>query len=323
MTPSGWELEADQRHRELIARELGIESSKGLSTPGIDEPLKEEDVELSDWKLKAYRSLAARANYLSLDRPDIQYSVKELCRSMSRPTEGSWRKLMRVGKYLVARPRLAMRHNWQEEQQVITTSSDANWAGCLHSTKSTSGGSILVGDHLIKTWSKTQTNIALSSTESEFYSTLKAAQESIGIISLAEDFNKTMTARLQVDASAALGVAQRMGIGKIRHLQTGALWLQQQQLRNIVQLSKIPGADNTSDLMTKNVAREVLERHVTSMSGRFAVGRAGNAIERNVIKRKIRQQSAELRMLRSKNSVENQSIKGEVKLLTLTTLSAW
>ena len=36
-TDDGWELEADPRHAELLAEQLGVESGKGLSTPGIPE----------------------------------------------------------------------------------------------------------------------------------------------------------------------------------------------------------------------------------------------------------------------------------------------
>ena len=144
-TPSGWEVEADQRHGELIAKELGVDMTKGLTTPGVDEPVDEADMELHDWRLEKYRSLAARANYLALDRPDLQFAVKELCRNMSRPTESSWRRLVRVGKYFVRSPRLIMQYDWQADTEELTVHSDANWAGCVHSRKSTSGGVIMLG----------------------------------------------------------------------------------------------------------------------------------------------------------------------------------
>lgn len=39
-TPGGYELEADLRHAELVIEQLGLESSKAVVTPGIDqEPL--------------------------------------------------------------------------------------------------------------------------------------------------------------------------------------------------------------------------------------------------------------------------------------------
>ena len=42
-------------------------------------------------------ALAALANYLSLDRPDIQYAAKEIHLSMSKPKQRSWAKLKKVG----------------------------------------------------------------------------------------------------------------------------------------------------------------------------------------------------------------------------------
>ena len=41
------------------------------------------------------------------------------------------------------------------------------------------------------------------------------------------DYHDALDPWLYVDASAAIGVAQRTGLGKIRHLDTGSLWLQQ------------------------------------------------------------------------------------------------
>ena len=82
----GLVIEADQRRSELIAKELGVSESKGLATPEFDEPVEEDDAELKSWRLKMYRSLAARANYLALGRPDLQLAVNELCQSMARAT---------------------------------------------------------------------------------------------------------------------------------------------------------------------------------------------------------------------------------------------
>ena len=46
--------------------------------------------------------------------------------------------------------------------------------------RSTSGGLILLGEHLIKSWSTTQTITALSSGEAEYYAIVKGASQGIG-----------------------------------------------------------------------------------------------------------------------------------------------
>ena len=122
---------------------------------------------MTDWRATQFRSTSARANYLALDRPDLQFAVKERCRSMSRPTKNSWTKLIRLGKYIVHKPRLVLHYKWQDPVLEMVTYSDTNWAGCLKSRVSTFGGVIKFGDHLLRSWSETQTNIALSSAESD------------------------------------------------------------------------------------------------------------------------------------------------------------
>ena len=79
------------------------------------------------------------------------------------------------------------RFNWQSEQDVIDVHSGANWAGCKRSRKSSYGGTIAVGSHLIKSYAKTQAIIAKSSGESELYGVIRASTEALGISTLLED----------------------------------------------------------------------------------------------------------------------------------------
>ena len=53
-----------------------------------------------------YWAIAARCNYLSQDRPDLQFAVKETCRDMLEPTMSAWNKLEIIGQYLKGKPRL-------------------------------------------------------------------------------------------------------------------------------------------------------------------------------------------------------------------------
>ena len=85
----GLEYEADPRQVEKLVQELELEGAKSCVTPGV-KPLPEQfesDKPLDASRHTSFRALAARANYLSADRPDCQYSAKEICRWMSAPTE--------------------------------------------------------------------------------------------------------------------------------------------------------------------------------------------------------------------------------------------
>eukprot|EP00973_Karenia_brevis_P081866 11349902-Karenia_brevis.AAC.1 len=159
---SGIDYEPDPRHAEIIIEQLGLKEGKEVSTPGVDqEPLTANSTEkLNTEQTTRYKSIVARANFLALDRPEIQFAVKECAKSMSQPTMHDMAKLKRLGRFLKGHPRTTIQYKWQSGQDAVTIFTDANWAGDKISRKSTSGGVITVGQHLIKSWSKTQALIA-------------------------------------------------------------------------------------------------------------------------------------------------------------------
>ncbi len=61
-------------------------------------------MELGPAEAKKIRSVAALANYVAMDRPDIQVAVSILSQKMSKPTQKSWEKLIRVARYLKEYP---------------------------------------------------------------------------------------------------------------------------------------------------------------------------------------------------------------------------
>ena len=197
---------------------------------------------------------------------------------MSRPTARSWEMLKRVGKYLRGKPRLIWRYGWQDLIETIDITSDASWAGCRRGRKSTSGGTIMIGAHLIRTYSKTQATIAKSSGESELYALVRASAEGLGICTLLSDFGVAdPRVVIGMDASAAIGMAQRVGLNKVRHIEVDVLWLQEQMARRLLPIVKIPGPRNPSDLCTKNVPVALLEQYLGQLNIYFADGRAVGA----------------------------------------------
>jgi len=78
---------------------------------------------------------------------------------------------------------------------------------------------------------------------------------------------------LATDSSAAMGVASRRGTGRIRHLETGALWVQQALSRRLFTLSKVDGKNNIADVLTKHVDKATLHRLLQLLSMRVEKSR--------------------------------------------------
>ena len=118
------------------------------------------------------------------------------------------------------------------------------------------------GRHLIKSWSTNQQVIALSSGEAELYAMTKGAAQVLGLVSMGRDFGEEMSAIVRSDSSAALAISQRVGLGKVRHLQTQYLWIQERHADCSLLLQKVKGEWNPADILTKGVPQEVLNRHM-------------------------------------------------------------
>ena len=142
----------------------------------------------------------------------------------------------------------------------------------------------MIGNHLLKGWSKTQTLVALSSGESELYATLKAASEGLGLLSVAKDLGIWLSGEVWADASAALGIIKRRGLGKTRHIDTGLLWIQEVAAEKRLKFNKVLGRDNPADLYTKHLDWDTIARHCARMSMDFAEARASTAPELSMLK---------------------------------------
>ena len=103
---------------------------------------------------------------------------------------------------------------------------------------------------------------------------MSTASEALGLVAMSEDFGDKIDAFLYADASAAIGVANREGLGRIRHLDTQSLWLQQALRQRRLGLGKVLGTENPSDLMTKHVDAKLLGDHIRCMGCEFVSGRA-------------------------------------------------
>ena len=68
------------------------------------------------------------------------------------------------------------------------------------------------------------------------------------------------------DATAAIGIARRKGLGKIRHLDVKDMWIQDKIRSRKIRLLKVLGADNVADMFTKYVDRSTLEKALKNLN---------------------------------------------------------
>ena len=77
---------------------------------------------------------------------------------------------------------------------------------------------------------------------------VKASGVGLGFQSLLKDLGVGLSLRAWTDSTASIGICARSGLGKLRHIDTQCLWLQQKVRTGEVELRKVKGTENPADL---------------------------------------------------------------------------
>ena len=106
----------------------------------------------------------------------------------------------------------------------------------------------------------------------------RAAAATLGLKSLLADFGVKCQPRIWTDSSASLGMCSRQGLGKVRHLDTQKMWIQQRVRCGDLDLYKIGGDNNPADIFTKaSIPSDRMEKMLTEMGCTWADGRPATA----------------------------------------------
>ena len=108
----------------------------------------------------------------------------------------------------------------------------------------------------VKSWSKPMAILTLSCGQSEVAALVKGAGEGLGFVSSLADFEVDIPLELHSDATAAIGMAKREGLGRVRHVAVADLWVQQLIRTGKATVHKCPGIVDPADLLTKGLSRD-------------------------------------------------------------------
>ncbi|GKV19636.1 hypothetical protein SLEP1_g29867 [Rubroshorea leprosula] len=159
-------LEQSKSVLDLLDR-TGMSDCKSVATP-LDSRKK---LVLNDGPRHSdpsgYRSIVGALQYLTFTRPDIAFSIQQVSQYMHSPTVYHFQAVKRILRYLKG-----TLHYGLQLRRIKTISlhlfTDADWAGCLDTRRSTSGFCLFLGNSLISWSSKKQSIVSRSSAEAEY-----------------------------------------------------------------------------------------------------------------------------------------------------------
>ena len=125
-----------------------------------------------------YRSLAVSLQYLTLTRPDLSHAVQQVCLFMHDPRATHLQLIKRILRYVKGTAHLGLQLHVGSSTDLVAYS-DADWAGCPDTSKSTSGFCIFLGTNLVSWSSKRQPTVSCSSAEAEYRAVANCVAESV------------------------------------------------------------------------------------------------------------------------------------------------
>ena len=133
-----------------------------------------------------YRSITGALKYLTLTRPKISFAVQQACLYMHDPRIPHYNHVKRVLRYLKGTFDHGL-HIYSSSPHTLIAYSDADWAGCSDTRRSTSGYCVFLGNNLISWSSKRRVTVSRSSAEAEYRAVAHAVAETVWLRQLRSD----------------------------------------------------------------------------------------------------------------------------------------
>ena len=202
-----------------------------------------------------YRSLAGALQYLTFTRPDIAYVVQQVCLHMHDPREPHMNALKRILRYLQGTLDLGL-HLRRSPVNELVVYSDADWAGCPDTRRSTSGYAVFLGDNLISWSSKRQNTISRSSAEAEYRAVANGVAEATWLRQLLLELHSPLTRTTLVycdNVSAVYMSSNPVQHQRTKHIEIDLHFVRDKVAIGEVRVLHVPTTSQFADIFTKGL----------------------------------------------------------------------
>jgi hypothetical protein len=204
--------------------------------------------------ISEYRQLVGALQYCTLTRPEIAYSVNQLCQHLHSPTSAHWTTLKRVLWYLKG----SVDHGlfYSRGSLSLQAYCDSDWAGDPDDWRSTTGFGVFLGPCLVSWCAKKQSVVSKSSTEAEYRAMAMVTAELYWLRMVLKDMQISITAPplLRCDNLGAIALASNpVYHARTKHIEVDYHFIREKVLNKDISLSFISTCDQPADIFTKGL----------------------------------------------------------------------
>jgi hypothetical protein len=258
---------SQRQYTQDILERAGMSACKPCSTPvDLHSKLSADGPPVDD--ATQYRSLAGALQYLIFTRPDIAFAVQQICLYMHDPREPHLAALKRILRYLQGTLSLGltMRRSSPTELVVYT---DADWAGCPDTRRSTSGYAVFLGDNLVSWSSKRQHTVSRSSAEAEYRAVANGVAEATWLRQLLIELQQPPPRATLVycdNISAVYLSSNPVQHQRTKHVEIDLHFVREKVALGHARVLHVPTTSQYADVFTKGLPTSLFQEFRSSLT---------------------------------------------------------
>ena len=255
---------SQEAYLEKVLKDFDMSDCKPKDVP-MPTSMKLRPVEegyVADAELKSiYQSAVGSLMYAMLGtRPDIAYAVSSVSRFSANPTPEHMTAVKHILRYLKAT--IDMQLTYSGDLSNLEGYTDADWAGCAATARSTSGYVFNIGSGAISWCSKRQGTVALSTCEAEYVAQALAARESVWLRTLLDELNPKSASgpessnpqpvMIYGDNQSAIALAKNPQFhARTKHIHISHHYCREKMAAGEISLEYVPSELQVADALTK------------------------------------------------------------------------
>ncbi|GJY72467.1 ribonuclease H-like domain-containing protein [Tanacetum coccineum] len=260
---------SQQKYATEVLDRAGMLNCKPCRTPvDTDSKLSADGAPISDSTL--YRSLAGALQYLTFTRPDISYAVQQVCLFMHDPREPHLSALKRILRYVRGTLSYGLQL-YSSTTSSLVAYSDADWAGCPTTRRSTSGYCVFLGNNLLSWSSKRQFTLSRSSAEAEYRGVANAVAETCWLRNLLRELHTPLATATLVycdNVSAVYLSSNPVQHQRTKHIEIDIHFVRDLVATGAIRVLHVPSRYQYADIFTKGLPTSLFDEFRTSLSVR-------------------------------------------------------
>ena len=206
---------------------------------------------------KQYRSTVGALQYFTITRPDITFAVNYVCQFMHSPRSFHWKAVKRILRYLRGSLGfgIAIKPGNLFALASLSRYSDADWAGCPDSRRSTTWYCIFLGSNLISWNSRKQPTVSRSTAEAEYRAMASATAELLWLSYLLRELGLPVDKfKLFTDNVSAKCLAYNPVFhGRSKHIDIDYHFIRELVSKGKLDISFVSSQHQLADIMTKGL----------------------------------------------------------------------